>query len=98
MVGLIDHPSHYNKDGRKECIDEIVDLFGMEYAQVFCLTNAYKYLYRAGSKEGNSTMQDMQKCKWYLEWAGTHGTDKLVKEYDLLYLKCKEYFDSMKGE
>ena len=45
----VDHPAHYNVKGKKECIDEMVDDFGLEMAISFCLTNAYKYLYRAGT-------------------------------------------------
>lgn len=90
---LVNHPNHYNMVGRKECIDEIVDVFGVEYAQVFCLTNAYKYLYRAGNKDGNTAFQDMKKCRWYLEWAKSHGNEKLVKEYNFLYVKCERWFE-----
>ena len=65
MAELVNHPSHYNQPNRKECIEEMRDKFGDEVVAVFCLTNAYKYLYRAGEKEGNSKGQDIAKAKWY---------------------------------
>lgn len=69
----INHPSHYKKEGRKECIDEMVDNYGVEDTVIWCIITAKKYLYRAGEKEGNSALQDILKSKWYLKWAFTHG-------------------------
>ena len=70
----VNHPSHYNQNGRGECIDEMVDLIGIKGTCFFCLGNAYKYMYRAGTKEGNSFEQDMQKAKWYIQWASKHAS------------------------
>lgn len=53
MSEQVNHPSHYSKAGRKECIVEMEELYGAEVTVVFCLTNSYKYLYRAGDKFGN---------------------------------------------
>ena len=33
----------------------------------FELGNVLKYISRAGKKEGNSTLQDLKKAKWYLD-------------------------------
>jgi hypothetical protein len=71
---LVEHPQHYNIAGRKECIEEMRDLFGGFITTIFCLTNAYKYIYRAGEKEGNSEQQDMSKAKWYYNYA-----NKIIK-------------------
>ena len=54
MSELVNHPSHYTQNGRKECIVEMEEKYGAEATAIFCLTNAYKYLYRAGSKADNS--------------------------------------------
>jgi hypothetical protein len=54
---------HYNKPGRKECIEEMIEVFGVEDVKTFCLLNAYKYEYRHDLKGGE---EDMQKYKWYL--------------------------------
>lgn len=66
---LVNHPNHYNKHGRRECWDEMRDLFGDVETINFCMLNAYKYLYRAGSKDGNSEEQDIKKAKIYVKKA-----------------------------
>lgn len=65
----IDHPTHYNQEGRKECIVEMREKFGDIAVYWFCKLNAYKYDYRAGNKDGNSEEQDKAKSKWYDEYA-----------------------------
>lgn len=69
MSEMVNHPAHYNVPGRKECIDEMVDIRGHEQTAVWCEMTAYKYEYRAGVKEGNSADQDMAKRRWYLDKA-----------------------------
>ena len=64
----VNHPSHYNKENRSECIDEMVKKFGYYQTCIFCLMNSYKYLYRAGDKDGNSEDQDLAKADWYINW------------------------------
>ena len=58
----VNHPSHYNIPGRKECIEEMLDKFGTEKLQAFCELNAYKYRYRHTLKNGD---QDLEKANWY---------------------------------
>lgn len=65
----VNHPAHYNQAGRKECIVEMIDTFGVDAVINFCLCNEYKYLYRAGNKAGNSYDQDRRKAEWYREKA-----------------------------
>ena len=81
MTEQVNHPSHYLKGGRKECIVEMEEKYGAEMTAAFCLMNAYKYLYRAGEKDGNSEMQDNLKAKWYFDYA-----NKLIKEYGGLFV------------
>jgi hypothetical protein len=69
MNDAVNHPTHYNKPGHKECIDEMLDKYGNYNTRIFCLMNAYKYCYRAGLK-GDNAEQDIQKAKWYLEYHG----------------------------
>ena len=73
------HPGHYNIPGRKECIVEMEEIYGAETTAIFCLTNAYKYLYRAGNKAGNSEEQDKSKAKFYFEY-----TNNLLRKYGIL--------------
>lgn len=65
----VNHPDHYKKEGRKECIVEMQDRFGSYITIIFDLTNAYKYLYRAGLKENNSIEQEIAKARWYYNHA-----------------------------
>lgn len=81
------NPSHYRLEGKKECIEEIVELFGIQTACYFCVGNAYKYIYRAGNKNGNSYEQDMNKCKWYIAWVAKqikNGEIDVIDDEDLL--------------
>nr|DAS09928.1 MAG TPA: nucelotide kinase [Caudoviricetes sp.] len=78
----VNHPSHYNIPGRKECIEEMLDKFGTEKLQAFCELNAYKYRYRHTHKNGR---EDLRKAKWY-----DTEKDKL-KSNDDRY-KIAEYF------
>ena len=101
MNNQVDHPSHYQKAGRKECIVEMEEKYGPVVTAVFCLTNAYKYLYRAGDKADNPMEQDNGKAKWYWDYA-----NKLITKYGIfafngiriedtdLYLDIKEMLDN----
>ena len=61
----VNHPEHYNIEGRKECWDEFIERFGAKYTFVWCLMTAQKYLYRQGLKEDNPAEQDLNKAKAY---------------------------------
>ena len=73
MSDNVNHPAHYNREGRKECIVEMQELFGIEAVKNFCLLNAYKYLYRNGLKIGAKT--DLAKSKWYFNKYAELGSD-----------------------
>jgi hypothetical protein len=75
MKEQVNHPSHYKRAGRKECIEEIEEIFGVVNACKWAIINAYKYLYRAGSKDGNSFNQDMAKAEWFLDYANKRCAD-----------------------
>lgn len=66
---LVIHPDHYNKEGRKECWDEMLEIFGPNAVAIFDLLSAYKYLYRAGEKDGNPAEQDQAKIDNYIQHA-----------------------------
>ena len=55
-------PTHYNIKGRKECIEEMLDMFGEEHVRAFCLLNIQKYIYRYEEKNGE---EDLNKAKEY---------------------------------
>lgn len=60
---MVNHPSHYNLPDRKECIDEMIDIYGLKDVAKWCEITAYKYEYRAGHK--GSVTEDMSKAAWY---------------------------------
>lgn len=64
MSEQVNHPAHYQTGGR-ECIDVMIDDFGVQAVICFCKCNAFKYKWRAGKKPGNSYEQDMAKAHWY---------------------------------
>ena len=67
-MSKVDHPAHYNKGGI-ECIDAMESAFGAEAVITFCKLNAFKYIWRAGNKEGSSKVEDLDKARWYLNRA-----------------------------
>lgn len=68
----VDHPTHYNIQGRKECIEEMIDKFGIFQVRIFCLLNAYKYDYRHQMKGGD---EDLAKAEWYMKKYAELGGD-----------------------
>lgn len=78
----INHPSHYNIEGKKECIEEMKDSFGTYITAIFCLTNCYKYLYRVGHKEGTD---DVAKAKWYWNYVNEKIDCRVYFYNDVLF-------------
>ena len=60
MSDSVNHPAHYT-DGKIEVIDFIEDK-GLD----FCRGNAVKYIARAGKKDPDKEVEDLQKAVWYL--------------------------------
>ena len=57
----VNHPKHYTSDpSGVECIE-------IARHRNFNIGNALKYLWRAGLKDGNSDIQDLQKAIWYIQ-------------------------------
>lgn len=63
MPDSVNHPSHYNREGSMECIEEMILVFGKDAVMSFCLCNAWKYRYRAADKNG---AEDLRKSDWYM--------------------------------
>ncbi len=63
MSELVNHPKHYGgEDNPYEAI-KVIEAWDLG----FCLGNTIKYISRAGRKEPDKTIQDLEKAKWYLE-------------------------------
>lgn len=56
-------PNHYKGD-KRDCIDEMLLLFGIEEVKAFCRCNIYKYKYRAERKNGQ---EDLGKAEEYMD-------------------------------
>lgn len=57
----VNHPSHY-ASGKIEVIEAIED-----WAVGFHLGNVIKYAARAGKKDPNKEIEDLEKAMWYLK-------------------------------
>jgi hypothetical protein len=73
----VDHPAHYQ--GKNECIDVMVAMFGLEAVKHFCMCNAYKYRYRSANKNGD---EDIGKAEWYETWLIEHGGVDGIRNHD----------------
>ena len=62
---MVNHPNHY---GGKDNVYEVVkvcEAWGLDKdAYIF---NVVKYVARAGKKDSDKELQDLEKAKWYLE-------------------------------
>lgn len=58
----VNHPSHYGGDTPYEAI-KVIEAWGLG----FSLGNCVKYISRAGRKDSEKTMEDLEKAKFYLD-------------------------------
>lgn len=58
----IDHPSYYGSDTTYETI-KVIEAWQLD----FCLGNAVKYISRAGKKDPDKEIEDLQKAMWYIQ-------------------------------
>lgn len=77
---MVNHPSHYLKKGRIECI-ELLDGLTRGYKGVAAFDiGQFKYLYRAGEKEEEGlsiyekAAQDVDKAIWYMKDFANRGS------------------------
>lgn len=106
MSEKINHPAHYVKEGRKECIIEMEEQFGALALYYFCRLNAYKYEYRAGLK--GDAEEDLKKAQWYNDYAenliapiienDVHLKTVPVECYNALKEKLREVQDDRRTE
>lgn len=58
------NPNHY-KQGDKEVIEMMVDIWGAEDVAKYCSMNAFKYRMRMGFKPNQPVEQELKKATWY---------------------------------
>lgn len=71
------NPSHY-KNGYKEVIDMMEDIWGTEALIKYCEITAFKYRMRMGLKPDQPIGRDMGKVSWY-EFKAAELKEKLSK-------------------
>ena len=74
MSDAVNHPSHYNQ-GKIECIEYILDK-----EMNFCRGNAVKYITRAGQKDPDKEIEDLEKAVFYLNREIVRLKDKNKRE------------------
>jgi len=73
MSDLVNNPPHYTSDPSGiECIE-------ITRHRNFNIGNAFKYLWRAGLKNGNTDVQDLQKAIFYIQ----DEINRLEGKYDI---------------
>jgi hypothetical protein len=63
MKEQVNHPQHYGGAENPYEAIKVIEAWDLG----FCLGNTVKYISRAGKKETDKTVQDLEKAKWYLE-------------------------------
>lgn len=66
----VDHPDHYMRDSGHEVID-VINAWNLD----FDLGNAIKYIARAGKKDPQKNVEDLNKAVWYIK----HKIENLKK-------------------
>ena len=93
MSDNVNHPSHYEASTSIECIEAMEITFGKANVAVFCVLNAYKYIWRHKHKNG---LEDLEKAQWYLDRVESYGVEDVNIDQlrDLLEKKKKEWQES----
>ena len=76
---VVNEPPHYRQHAM-ECIDEMVEVFGVEAVKSYCMCNVWKYRYRAPYK--GKLEEDNAKADWYM-----HAVQDLNKYGRVHYFK-----------
>lgn len=59
----VDSPAHYGGKGSVYEAINVIEAWGLG----FTLGNCVKYICRAGKKDANKELEDMEKALWYLQ-------------------------------
>jgi hypothetical protein len=62
----VNHPNHYTQYKGFEVIDVAEQLVGPDGKSGFCLGNAFKYMARAGFKNPDKWVEDLEKVEFYI--------------------------------
>ena len=59
----VNHPNHYGGASNVYEVIKVIEALEMD----FHLGNTFKYIVRAGKKDSNKEIQDLEKALWYLQ-------------------------------
>jgi hypothetical protein len=62
MSEQINHPDHYRGENNPYEAIKVIEAWDLD----FCLGNTIKYISRAGKKNPDKTIEDLEKALWYL--------------------------------
>ncbi len=60
---MVNHPNHYGGEDNVYETIKVIEAWDLD----FCLGNAIKYISRAGKKDKNKELEDLEKAAFYLE-------------------------------
>lgn len=63
MSEQVNHPEHYGGENNPYEAIKVIEAWQLD----FCLGNTVKYISRAGKKNTDKVIEDLEKAKWYLE-------------------------------
>ena len=63
MKESVNHPDHYGGEDNPLEVIKIIEFYNLG----FCDGNAIKYILRAGKKDKDTYIEDLEKAKWYIE-------------------------------
>ena len=80
------NPNHYKSQTSLECIEAMELVFGQDVG-IFCLLNAWKYIWRWKNKNGE---EDLKKAAWYLSHIDKYSPDFPIN-YAAIAQRMEEY-------
>jgi len=70
---LVNHPDHYSGGAGLNTSIEVIEMmrriWGKDVLISFCEMNAFKYRMRAGKKDKATALEDLDKARWYEDYA-----------------------------
>lgn len=61
-MNKVNHPSYYGGESNPYEAIKVIEAWGLD----FCLGNTIKYISRAGYKNPETEIEDLEKAAWYL--------------------------------
>lgn len=88
------HLEQYNLDGRKECIVELEEKFGVHNVMIFCYMMAEKCLYKAAGKQEIEQMEDaIVNAQWYFDYVNELATKWRTDMFDLEHSRLRQQIE-----